>query len=348
MKNQFSYMALFISLGCYLTPVLADKTDVIILENGDRITGEVKGLVSGQLELKTDYMGTVFIGWEDIQDLISDTGQKIELSDGERLVGTLDKPQSDNPDAAHLIIIHTDEGQLEVNSTNVVRMYPVGGGFWDRMDLSFNLGFNFDKNSSVGKYNLGIDGVYRDPEFITLGKFSSELTTLNDSDNTKRVVLNLDHMSYLEGKRYRSYFGSMEQNDQLGVDLRTLVGIGYGWVPISTGRNWFTWGVGVDANVEKPFDGGESDANLEAMGSIRYQYYKHSIPERTLDVNFQVFPSITQWGRLRANFTFDARWEIIRDFFIGMELYTSYDGEPAALDNAEIDYGIRTTIGLKF
>ena len=347
MKNQFSHMALFICFVCFLTPVMADKTDVIILENGDRITGEVKGLVSGQLELKTDYMGTVFVDWEDIQELVSENGQQIELSNGDRLVGTLDKPKTDMADR-DLIIIHTDEAQLEVNSASVVRMYPVGGEFWDRMDLSIDFGFNFDKNSSVGKYNLLIDGIYRDPEFITMGRISSELTTQNDADNTKRNVLSLNHMSYLEGKRYSSYFGSMEQNDQLGIDLRTLLGLGYGWVPISTGRNWFTWGLGVAANQEKPIDGSESDINFEAVGTVRYQYYKRSIPKRTLDIYFQVFPSITQWGRVRADFTADARWEIVRDFYIGMEVYTSYDGEPAAFEDAEIDYGVRTSVGLKF
>jgi len=155
-------------------------------------------------------------------------------------------------------------------------------------------------------------------------------------------------MTFLPNKRYRNYFGSMEQNDQLGIDLRTLLGAGFGWVPVSTGRNWFTWGVGLAANVEKPYNGEDSDANLEAVGTVRYQYYKHSIPERTLDLYFQVYPSITQWGRVRADFTADAKWEIIRDFFIGMELYASYDGEPAALDGSEIDYGIRTVVGLKF
>ena len=348
MKTNFALMVLFLCLMCLATTAQAEKTDVIILENGDRITGEVKGLVAGQLELKTDYMGTVFIDWENIRDLISHTGQHIELGDGERLAGTLDKPQANTPDAKELIIIHTDDGQVEVNSSNVVRMYPVGGGFWDRMDLNVSLGFNYDKNSSVGKYNFGIDAIYRDPEFITLGKLSSEFTTQNETGNTSRNVLSLNHMSYLEGKRYRSYFGSMEQNDQLGIDLRTLVGIGYGWVPISTGRNWFTWGVGVAANQEKPIDGSESDVNFEAVGTVRYQHYKRSIPERTLDINFQVFPSITQWGRVRSDLTVDAKWEIIRDFFIGMELYTSYDGDPTALDGAEIDYGIRTSVGLRF
>jgi len=181
-----------------------------------------------------------------------------------------------------------------------------------------------------------------------MGKISSEFTTQNEADNTKRNVLSLNHMSYLPNKRYRNYFGSMEQNDQLGIDLRTLIGAGYGWVPLSNGRNWFTLGVGLAANVEKPFDGSESDANLEAVGTIRYQYYKRSIPERTLDIYFQVYPSLTQWGRIRADFIADARWEIVRDFFIGMELYTSYDGEPAALDGSEIDYGVRTMVGLKF
>ena len=348
MNNLLSQTIMLFCLWCFVASAWADKTDIIILNNGDRITGEVKNLIAGQLELKTDYMGTVFIDWENIRDLISQTGQQIELSDGQRIVGSLDKPKVSSPDEKEVIIIRSDKGQIEVDSADVVRMYPVGGGFWDRMDLSFSLGFDYDKSSSVAKYNLGIDASYRDPEFITMGKLSSELTTQNQVGNTSRNVLNLNHMSFLEKKRYRSYFGSMEQNDQLGVDLRTLLGVGYGWVPVSTGRNWLTLGVGLAANHERPFDGSDTDVNFEAVGTIRYQYYKHSIPERTLNVYFQVYPSITQFGRVRADFTFDAKWEVIRDFFVGMEIYSSYDGEPAALEGAEIDYGFRTMVGLKF
>jgi hypothetical protein len=333
---------------CFSTNLLADKTDIIILQNGDHITGEVKNLVSGQLELSTAYMGTVYIDWENIRDIISDQGQRIEMSDGRRLLGTLDKPDTNNPDDADLIIINTDDGQLEVPSSSLVRMYPVGGGFWDRMDLAFSLGFNFDKNSSVGKYNLGIDATYRSPEFVFFSKFSSEITTQSAVDNTSRNVLNLDHLTYRPNKRYRNYFGSMEQNDQLGVKLRTLLGAGYGWVPVSNGRNWLSLGGGLAVNRERPLDGSDADTNLEAVGTFRYQYYKRSTPERTLDIYFKVFPSITQWGRVRADFSADIQWEIVNDFFIGMALYSSFDGEVAASGTAEIDYGIRTTVGLKF
>jgi hypothetical protein len=348
MKNLMSYMALCFCLSCFSTVVLAAKTDIIILKNGDHVTGEIKGLSAGQLELSTAYMDTVFIDWENIRDIISNQGHRIEMADGRRLLGTLDKPQTNNPEGAGLITINTEDGPLEEKSSDLVRMYPIGGQFWDRMDLSFSLGFNFDKSSSVGKYNLGIDAVYRAPQYISFGKFSSELTTQDTADNTTRNVLNIDHMTYRPKKRYRSYFGSMEQNDQLGVKLRTLLGIGVGWVPVSTGQNWLSLGVGMAANWEKPLDESDSDTNLEAVGTLRYQYYKRSTPERTLDMYFKVFPSITQWGRVRADFAVNAQWEIIKDFFIGLELYTSYDGEPKGTEAANIDYGIRTTVGLKF
>jgi hypothetical protein len=39
-------------LLCFSTAGMADKADFIILENGDRIIGEVNSLISGQLELK--------------------------------------------------------------------------------------------------------------------------------------------------------------------------------------------------------------------------------------------------------------------------------------------------------
>lgn len=344
MRSLISFIVLCLYLAFFATPVQADKTDIIILSNGDRITGEIKNLAAAQLEVKTDYMGTVFIDWENIRNLISSIGQQIELSDGERLVGTIDK----SPEDKDLIVITTADGQMGLDSARVVRMYPVGGGFWDRMDVNISLGFNFDKSSDVGKYNLSSDAIYRDPEFITLGRFSSEITTQQELENTRRNVLNISHLTFQPNKKYISYSGSMEQNDQLGIDLRTLLGIGYGWVPISDGHTWLTLGVGLAGNLEKPFDNGDTDANLEGVGTIRYQYYQRSTPERSLDVYFQVFPSITQSNRVRADFTATARWEIIRDFFIGLDFYSSYDSQPPSELASEIDYGVRTTVGYKF
>ena len=62
----------------------ADKTDVVFLKNGDRVTGEVRSLDRGILEFSTDHMGTVYIEWSDIREIVSATGEAVELTSGRR------------------------------------------------------------------------------------------------------------------------------------------------------------------------------------------------------------------------------------------------------------------------
>jgi hypothetical protein len=54
-------------LVCTATvPALArDKTDVVWLANGDRVTGEVVRLQHGKLEFHTDSIGDIWIEWND-------------------------------------------------------------------------------------------------------------------------------------------------------------------------------------------------------------------------------------------------------------------------------------------
>jgi len=65
----------------------APKTDVVMLLNGDRYTGEVKGLERGQLEFKTDAAGTLFIEWDKIASLKTDQYVQVEFENGLRLSG---------------------------------------------------------------------------------------------------------------------------------------------------------------------------------------------------------------------------------------------------------------------
>ena len=67
----------------------AEKTDVVVLRNGDRITGEVKELVQGRLELKTDSMETIYIQWDAIAQVTSDQHLEVEMETGEKFFGPL-------------------------------------------------------------------------------------------------------------------------------------------------------------------------------------------------------------------------------------------------------------------
>jgi hypothetical protein len=322
--------------------VQAAKTDVVYLQNGDRITGEVKNLLRGKLEFSTDHMGTIHIEWEDIREIVSDTSQALELSNGQRFYGPLVK--AENPD---IVAVNTMEGQVGLNTLDVISMYPVEASFWERLDLSVSLGFSWDKGSNVGKYNLGIDAIYRLPKSITRLDLSSEITTQENENDTTRSSFNASHTIAGKSKRFWTYFGNLEHNDALGIDLRTLGGAGYGWVPVRSQRNWFSLAAGLDINNENPVEG-DSETNLEAVGMLVYEYYKYSSPERSLKVNFFVFPSLTDMGRWRADLSTDFKFEFYKDLFWKLSLYANYDSDPISLLASSSDYGIVSAIAYKF
>ena len=44
-------------------PAVAQKTDVVILRNGNAVLGEVKEFKRGKMKFSTDAMGTVYVEW---------------------------------------------------------------------------------------------------------------------------------------------------------------------------------------------------------------------------------------------------------------------------------------------
>ena len=332
---------LFLLLGS--VSAWAAKTDIVYLKNGDRVTGEVKSLGKAKLEFSTDHMGTVFIEWTDILQVVSDTGQTVELANGQRFFGPLAKPESED-----MVVVRTEEGPVAVSTLDVVSMYPVEAGFWDRLDISASLGFSWDKASEVGKYNLGIAAELRNPRFISQASFNSEITTQQEADDTTRANLSASHYVFRTNKRYHAFWGSMENNDGLDIDLRVLFGAGYGFLPFRDQRNFLAVGGGLVVNHETT-TGGLEQTTLEASALLRYNYFKYSDPERSLNTDFVIFPSLTEPGRWRATLDTDFRLEFWSDLFWKLTLYASYDSEPLSeASAAQSDYGITSSLSYKF
>ena len=67
----------------------AARTDIIVLANGDRFTGEVIQMRQGKLEVKTDDAGTLSIEWDKVASVSTADQYEITLIDGTRLLGRL-------------------------------------------------------------------------------------------------------------------------------------------------------------------------------------------------------------------------------------------------------------------
>ena len=130
-------LATLLLLGFFLAPAMAEKTDVVVLVNGNAVTGEVKSLEFGILSYSTDSMGTVSIDWEDIVSVSSQRFQQVELPDGTRYYGQL-VPTSD----PHVVRIVTAIDEYVVESSQIVRFTPIesNASFVERLEGSCSFG----------------------------------------------------------------------------------------------------------------------------------------------------------------------------------------------------------------
>ena len=60
------------------------QTDILIFDNGDRLTGEIKGLERGRLSFETEATDTIQIELENVAYLTSNQTLRIELGSGAR------------------------------------------------------------------------------------------------------------------------------------------------------------------------------------------------------------------------------------------------------------------------
>ena len=130
----------------------AAKTDIVILQNGDRITGEAKSLEAGVLRFSTDHMGTINIEWRYIRRIISNKTQTVEMTDGKRLVGKLVKGENEED-----LIIKSDTQSTRVSTLDIVSAYPLGASFKDRMMLDLSVGADYTSSTQLANASTAVD-----------------------------------------------------------------------------------------------------------------------------------------------------------------------------------------------
>jgi len=342
MKLTNTFVLIVLLLGS-LSLYAGEKTDIVILKNGDRITGEVKTLEAGLLELKTDTMGTVHIEWRFIAVLVSDKTLAVESTDGSRWLGQLEKPA----DGDH-IVVNTDQGPIDLPPGEVVSVWPVAATFLDKMDLDMSLGFDYSKATDITNFNLAVDFQHRSDERLSEASLRTNITRQSAGEDQNRQDLRLSQQYLRPEQRFRTWLLGLESNDALGVDLRLYGGGATGKYFAKTNNKQFYISGGLLATQENA-EGGVSETNLEALGSIRYRYFRYATPERNFDTSFSLHPSLTDFGRVRLNLRSTFKLEFFRDLFWSMEIYATHDNKPLSGNEAEkTDYGIITALGWSY
>jgi putative salt-induced outer membrane protein YdiY len=237
--------ALFTCIFAALLDPVVIHADTVVLKNADRLTGTAVKLEKGKLTFKTAYADAIVIAWDQVTSLTTSQpfilptpNGNLSITSVERTATGLIVMTASGPstmDSAAVTVLRTPADQKAYEAS----LHPGWGHAWaGAANLSLALskgnsdtvnigtGFAADRTTRTDKTSLYANTLYsRDNH--------ADLTTANATDGGLRYDHNLNPKIFAFGT------GDFCSNALQNLDLRSILGGGFGWHASATPRQSF-------------------------------------------------------------------------------------------------------------
>jgi hypothetical protein len=332
-----------LSMLCLQPALSAPKTDIVIFKNGDKLTGEIKSLERGRLNLSTDAIGTIAIEWDKVHGVVSNQTIQVETGSGVRYFGVLTFSE-ETPG----LIVSTASGSEKLEMDRVIVMAPIEGTGIDALDIDLSFGYNFAKAGQTSTGTFGIDMHYRSLKRIESLSASTNVTDSDTQDSSKRANLLLQHTRLWKDRWYNGGNVALERNDELGLDQRTSIGANGGRYLIQSNSMLLAVEGGLQVARERLVDEEQDKNSVEALLTVKWDWFLFQNPELDWSTTMQIIPSLTESGRWRGEFDTALKWEIVNDLKWNISIYSSFDNKPTDAAASTSDYGVNTGLTYEF
>ena len=331
------------ALTCAIGPASAAKPDHVVLRNGDRITGEVKGLSRGKLDYNTDDAGRLSIEWEKVARVRSPYVFEIEVASGLRYYGPLDTTDTD----AFVVVRGARADTLRI--TDVVAIAPLSAGFIQRLKAYLDVGFTLAKANHATTFTLDGQVAYRGPAIGAAFTYNSYAQGQDSSPTTTRGLARQSVSWYLPARWSAVALVQAEWNDELDLDHRyTLGGAGVRVLAQSNRMELFA-GAGFVGTQEQYSAGAASTSgtNLEGLLSAEWNAFRFDSPKLDFSTSMALYPSVSEAGRVRGQLNLRVKYELFSDFNVGALITDTFDSRPPE-GASKNDYVTTLTIGWSY
>ena len=320
----------------------AQKTDTIHLFNGDKIVGEMKDLQLGLLRVKTDYMATVYIEWDQIQTVRTTKRWYVRMRSGAYFDGyLLASPQLD-----HLYVVSNGDS-IHLQLIEITTLYRLNKGIWPRTDGSLSAGYSYQKSNGLSQLNLSGNATYLGDRSSVNFSFSSITTLQPEVDDNRKQDITLGYERNLWGRWTSGFTVGAESNTELDLDLRLRANALVGNYVVLTVHASNLVGGGLQANLEQSGEG-EASENYELFFGDRFRFKTYRFPKAEVTIDLAGYYGLTIKDRFRFQTSATVRYEVVRDLQLGVEFYEQYDSRPLDGGSALNDFRVATTIGYVF
>ena len=169
------------------------KVDVIVMSNGDHITGEIKSLNAGVLRVDLDYVdGSVALQWMKVARIESPQLFIVHTQDGSAYTGTL---LTSPAEANKIQVADIQQSMVTIEQSRIVRLDETDHKFLRRWNGELSLGLVYSKGNNSTQNTVGVEVEHRRERWGAAAAFNSNLSSNSGSNTSTRNQIDLSWRS---------------------------------------------------------------------------------------------------------------------------------------------------------
>jgi putative salt-induced outer membrane protein YdiY len=324
----------------------AKRKDLIVMKNGDRLTGEVKKLENGVLYVDFDYTsGSIGLDWLQVEEVKSIGGFQIVMKDGRRLTGTIEKvPADQTPDQD--FEVHNPRGDTRAAAPDVVTIESQKSTFWRQLTGAIDFGYNFTSGNSQTSLTSDASANYLSTKWTAGASITTAFNGQSGGSKTNLLELQTIDGLFLSRNSIVMFLGDFLHSSQQDLNLRTTLGGGYGRYLKRTNHNSLVWIGGAVYTHENFVSGGQpAQQNVEALLGLQYQLFRFD--RYGLQSQLLVYPGLSDAGRIRTTTKTTFTVKLVNKFHTDFSFWDNFDSRPP-FDSKRNDLGISNSLGWTF
>lgn len=334
-----------------LVPAASAKRndDVIIMKNGDRMTGEIKRLEDGKLFFSASYMSSdVSVEWNQVQRLESKDHFNVYLADGRTHTGVIGN-NGEAGDENKTFFVRAGDDDVRMNRADVITIRPIEDTVWKQLTGSIDYGYDFTGgNNATTQSSLSASLAYRVQKWSMQVDGSSVFNSQSQGATTGRNTFSFTYGRKLSDRWYAGVLSELLNSQQQDLTLRATAGGGLGRVLFRSERTSLSLLSGLLFSHERYSSsaGDQPQANnAEALFNLRYATFRFK--KFDLDATVYAYPSLTDRGRIRMGMQSALYIELYRNFKWKFSVYENFDSRPP-VKAPKNDFGTGTSLGWTF
>lgn len=224
MKHYVKSVFIFLFLMPLLYGIAA--ADEVRLNNGDRISGEVKSLKEDKLVLVTSYAGEITITWSEVAVLLTDKPIKVVLSD-ETVVEGISQPGDEEE---MNLLTEKIKGSVSIHLADVKSINPGPPEPNLKISARANVGIDVKKgNTDTESYHFDGSFVARTEKNRYRAAFESDTEKSSGAKTVDNWLGSITYDHFLSQKWFLYGNASFESDEFKDLNLRSVFGVGSGY-----------------------------------------------------------------------------------------------------------------------